>query len=390
MRTGLAFLALALACALMPASALAGQPRGNEFYDPPAPLPGKKHGDVIWSLPLAKKDGLKAQGAGRKLLYRSESVNGDPVAVSGFVMTPKGEAPKGGWPIVSFGHGSVGIPDKCAPSKYPVRRGEYGKESLKPLWTGYLKLGYAVAQTDYEGSGTPGDHPYLIGRSEARGVLDIVRAARKVDNRIGKRVLLAGHSQGGHAILWAAGEAESWTPELKILGSQPFAPIATASLLAAGAEAFTTPGGLAPYAGITMRAFDAILPDLDPATIFTQAALDLYPQTRERCLDELFKQDSFGGISVADMVRDDVESEVFVSLYREHVDVSDFKLPGGVLLMHGTADTTIPIALSDALENDLAEAGTKVTYKKYEGSTHGSIVDDARKAALADARKRLR
>ena len=69
-------------------------------------------------------------------------------------------------------------------------------------------------RTDYEGLGTPGDHPYLIGVSEGRSVLDMVRAARKLDSNLGKRVVIAGHSQGGHAALWAASLQRSWTPEL--------------------------------------------------------------------------------------------------------------------------------------------------------------------------------
>ena len=35
------------------------------------------------------------------------------------------------------------------------------------------KAGYAVVRTDYEGLGTPGDHPYLVGVSEGRSVLDM-------------------------------------------------------------------------------------------------------------------------------------------------------------------------------------------------------------------------
>ena len=40
----------------------------------------------------------------------------------------------------------------------------------------------------------------------------MVRAARKLDDRIGKRVLFAGHSQGGHAVLFAGALAPKWTP----------------------------------------------------------------------------------------------------------------------------------------------------------------------------------
>ena len=41
---------------------------------------------------------------------------------------------------------------------------------------------YIVVATDYPGLGTEGIHPYLIGESEARSVLDSVRAAREMPN----------------------------------------------------------------------------------------------------------------------------------------------------------------------------------------------------------------
>jgi hypothetical protein len=40
--------------------------------------------------------------------------------------------------------------------------------------------GYIVAATDYPGLGTPQTHPYLVGVSEGRAVLNLVRAAREL------------------------------------------------------------------------------------------------------------------------------------------------------------------------------------------------------------------
>src|SRR5262249_31783380 len=138
------------------------------------------------------------------ILYRSIGVRGEPVAVSGIVSVPKGRPPKGGWPIVTWAHGTTGIADKCAPSR------DNGSGALQrvnshvePVMEGWLKAGYAIARTDYEGLGTQGAHPYLIGTSEGHSVLDIVRAARALDRRISNKVIIAGHSQGGHAALWA-------------------------------------------------------------------------------------------------------------------------------------------------------------------------------------------
>ena len=46
-------------------------------------------------------------------------------------------------------------------------------------------------------------------------MLDAARAARKLDNRIGKRFVIAGHSQGGQSALSAASMAPSYTNDVE-------------------------------------------------------------------------------------------------------------------------------------------------------------------------------
>jgi hypothetical protein len=66
----------------------------------------------------------------------------------------------------------------------------------------FLAAGDIVVATDYPRLGTAGPHPYLIGVSEGRAVLDAVRAARLLpDARAGYRLALWGHSPGGQAAL---------------------------------------------------------------------------------------------------------------------------------------------------------------------------------------------
>jgi Secretory lipase len=152
-------------------------PSGAAFYTPPRTLVGGSHGSLIWARTLTGKATMKGGAGNRLLLYRSTGVNGKSTAVTGTLAIPKGHAPKGGWPLISWAHGTTGIADKCAPS-----RGGGSGPALLGRW---LKAGYAVVRTDYEGLGTPGEHPYLIGRSEGSSVLDAARAARKLDKRIG-------------------------------------------------------------------------------------------------------------------------------------------------------------------------------------------------------------
>src|SRR5690349_1303051 len=212
-----AFAALVLAA---PAHAAVPKgPSGLDFYKPPASVPSK-HGSAIQWRTLTGDAVLKSAASNRLLLYSSTSDDGGKVAVSGTVAVPKGKAPKGGWPVVSWAHGTVGIADACAPSLIGMP-GNYDSALLNS----WLKAGYAVVRTDYEGLGVPGvTHPYLIGLSEAHSLLDIVRAARKLDPSIGKSFVLAGHSQGGHAVLWANSQAKKYTPDLKLKGTLALAP----------------------------------------------------------------------------------------------------------------------------------------------------------------------
>ena len=203
-----------LLLAALPAAADAAKvrkgPAGTAFYKPPSPLPGKGHGGLIWTRKLTGTAALKGGATNRLVLYRSTGVDGKAVAVSGTVSVPKGKAPKGGWPVITWGHGTTGIADACAPSRDSASNPAHTLINYAyPLLQRWLKAGYAVVRTDYEGLGTPGEHPYLIGRSEGYSMLDMVRAARKLDKRLGRQVIIAGHSQGGQAALWAASLAPS-------------------------------------------------------------------------------------------------------------------------------------------------------------------------------------
>jgi hypothetical protein len=56
-------------------------------------------------------------------------------------------------------------------------------------------------------------------------VLDAARAAQQLPGvGAGGRVLLAGHSEGGHAPLWAAELAASYAPQLQVAGVAALAP----------------------------------------------------------------------------------------------------------------------------------------------------------------------
>src|SRR5437588_10510084 len=92
-------------------------PAGLGFYTPPARLVAGKPGTVIWSRQARTPTTLNAAARTTLVLYRSVLPNGKPTAVSGVVFTPRGKAPKHGWKLISWAHGTTGIADSCAPSR---------------------------------------------------------------------------------------------------------------------------------------------------------------------------------------------------------------------------------------------------------------------------------
>ena len=116
---------------------------------------------------------LTAAASALRVLYTSLDArwNSGIVPVSGTLYLPKGTRPSGGWPLVAWAHGTLGVADVCAPSwaGHKPRDATYINR--------WLAAGFAVVATDYQGLGGPGPHPYLIWEAEGRSVLDAARAA---------------------------------------------------------------------------------------------------------------------------------------------------------------------------------------------------------------------
>jgi acetyl esterase/lipase len=194
-----------------------GAPRKPDaFYFPPEPIPAGKPGDVLRVEPADDApDGARAW----RILYRSTGMKGEPRVVSALLVVPDAPAPAGGRNVVAWAHPTIGVAQDCAPSLQPSWR------KTIPGLAGMVKAGFVVVATDYPGLGTPGVHPYLVGESAARAVVDSVRAARNVkEASAGDRFAVWGHSQGGHAAVFTGQLAPSLAPELKLLGVAAAAP----------------------------------------------------------------------------------------------------------------------------------------------------------------------
>lgn len=157
--------------------------------------------------------GLKVRADVWRLLYRSTKVNGDASAVSATLMVPRGRRATA---LVAYAPGTHGLANYAAPSRLIARGLDW--EAAVPVHL--LARGHAVMMTDYEGLGTPGDHPYVVGHALGRNVLDALRAARSFGPAgLGDLPLgILGYSEGGNASTWAAELHPTYAPELDIAG----------------------------------------------------------------------------------------------------------------------------------------------------------------------------
>ncbi len=300
-----------------------------------------------------------------RVLYRSIGLHGEPIAVSGTIIVPVSPAPAGGRPIVAWAHPTSGIVPQCGPSLAVFRF-----QQIMGLRT-MIRRGYIVTATDYPGLGAGRSHPYLVGVSEGRAVLDSVRAARNLTGQKDGDVALWGHSQGGQAVLYAGLLASNYAPELHLAGVAAAAP--ATDLGALMRDDVNSPGGknllamtLWSWSQVYGAPLDkvvdpAALPVIDRlANLCLESPVDIRPRKRvSRVLEQRF-------LKTPNLA----SSEPWRSLLAENsIGVLPPSLP--VFLAQGDADPVVQPAVTRAYMGKLCAAGSRVTLMTMPGVGHG-------------------
>jgi hypothetical protein len=332
------------------------------FYEVPDPLPPGPPGALIRALPIAAPTVVPDSRAWA-VLYHSRDFDGRDVAVSGLVVAPPGAAPAGGRPVVVWGHGSVGLADRCAPSRGGV------KDAFGGPVASLLQQGVVFAATDYQGLGTPGPARFAIGLSAGRAVLDAARAARGLDTGAGGRVVLHGHSEGGHAVLWAAELAPTYAPELQVLGVAASAPGAE---LAAGlrVEAAAGPATLTSGAMLLVVAWSDVY--RAPLDVLTPAGRKAVGRVRSTCLQELMADPEVEAVRPRDLLT----TPPWPALLARNTP-GRTATPAPILLAQGADDDRVTPAVTRALVERLCRLGDTVELRTYQGVGHFDVIEVA-------------
>jgi hypothetical protein len=337
-----------------------------DFYVAPTPMPKGEPGDV---LRVQQVSGLDGGGRLLRVLYRSTSLAGKPIAVSGVIAVPGGTPPPGGWPVISLAHGTVGLADDCTPSHAP------GRDAAN-----FTKRGFLVAATDYEGLGTAGRHPYLVGESEARSTIDIVRAARNLGPtaNAGTRYVVIGYSQGGHAALFTNQIAASWAPELTLVGTVAGAPVVELDQLvgAIGDPSYD-------WLKVSMAAgFAAVDPSANPSAVLGPSAAHDLEVVDSQCVTEAARAID-GKAPIADLRT----VAPFAQLLATNTP-GQVRGTSPVYLLGGTKDPLITPSLLDAGMARLCAIGDVVQRRSYDAD-HDTIITASLLDAVTWAKQRL-
>ena len=337
------------------------------LYPVPSPLPPAKPGTVIAAHPFAGGSALSNAAANTFVLYHTVSPTGRDVAVSGVISIPKGTPPPEGWPVLSWAHGTTGNAPQCAPSRSAQPNLE---QRFLNEWVG---AGYAVVQTDYEGEGTPGLHPYFANAGGAHDAIDIVRAARAVNEHIGKRWIVMGHSEGGAVALFAAALAPSWAPDLQLLGAVSYSPGADITDALGFIMTSRQPSRTLPLGMMMVEGIASTDPAIDLHRILSPSGLALLPQLQSACIDELMSSPSWNAIPPASLF---LPNPPVDRLIQDFARNEPLNLPIHVplLLEQGTADTLVSPETTDSLRSNLCGNGVQVQMDTIAGANHGSVM----------------
>jgi acetyl esterase/lipase len=354
------------------------------LYDvEPNEIPGRP-GSIIRIWPLeGGGPGMGGNGESFRILYRSTDPSGRPIPVSGAIFIPSGPAPAGGRNVIAWAHPTSGVMPPCAPSLMPDVGGM--------MWNlgNMIAEGYIVVATDYPGLGTDGIHPYLIGESEARSVLDSVRAARDLPNTgASNRFAVWGHSQGGHAALYTGEVAARYAPELKLVGVAAAAP-ATYLVELFDDDASTSQDLVAMSVLSWTR-----LKDVPVDNVVEPQSLAAFNRTARDCIEsvsefEKIEKDESPLKRGQYLKVDPATAEPWKGIM---VDNSPGRSPAGapVFIAQGTADTTVEPAVTKRFAEALCAQGVRVSFVPLPGVTHTFAARDSAAAALNWMTERFR
>ena len=345
------------------AAHIGAAPKGlPAFYGVPEPLPNQPAGTLLKSAVVAAP---AVHGTVYRVMYESRDLQNNVVAVTGVVIVPRSAAPAAGYPVITWGHGTNGMADQCAPSLDPA--------TAAPLANLLLDRGWEITASDYQGEGTPGILPYISGVIAARNTIDIVRAARELPAvHAGANYVVWGHSEGGQTAMFALNIAASYAPELKLKGVVAGAPPSQFGLIYTFLKTSPYRYYLLMAAGGLNAAYGSKVAPLDQ--VLTKHGLALLPLLGQGCSD--FLSQHLARVDISTATKADPFTVPAWKRVLQANDPENFINPASapLLIIQGGSDEQIPVASTLALANHECSIGQSLQRWIYPGRSHAGVI----------------
>jgi pimeloyl-ACP methyl ester carboxylesterase len=319
-------------------------------------------GTVLAATPATLPPELSPLATGKFITYATTAVNGSSITATGLVLTPKTGKK---YRTVVWGHGTTGLADQCAPS---LNQGVFWPEARAAV-AGLLGKGWTVAAPDYPGLGTPSAHPYLIGASEARSMIDSAKAARNLDSSLSTQYVVDGHSQGGQGALFAGQMAPSYDGPLVLRGVAAIAPVSNVDLLAPLIPG--TPGQ--GYLVMGLYGLNAQEPSFNPNSVLATPAKQRTSVLQTGCLNEILA--AYAPLTAEELLVGGALPQPVVTKLAYYDNPAQSAPSAPILIVQGTADDAVPYNITaGALLDELHAYNQPVDFIPVNGASHDGAV----------------
>ena len=382
------------------------------FADPPMPPfysavmkmpPGGKLGQVI------KKEKIETSVKGAqawRIAYISSDVGERKTIATGVIIAPNGVAPKEGRPIMSWAHGTTGAAQNCGPSQvidptaplneYFLMGGNSWTDYGIPNVEQFIKEGYVIVATDYQGLGGGGKHQYAVAGTNGRDAINAARAARSMKEvAAGKKTVVYGWSQGGGATIAAASLLDYQTlkgtaaDDLQYLAYVALAPDDIAAMLPvvpsdeAGAKKLMNEFTQANVPNVFLFAHyvmglwgaQAAYPNLQLSDVLTDEGAKVVDKlSRNKCMHVLADTFSYAyGEQYKSLLKPEPSNSL--AWVKAFVDgsVKPVKPIAPVVIYWGTKDTAVPPVMHELYQKQMCAMGANIGRVQLPGEqTHFS------------------
>ncbi|MDH6678068.1 acetyl esterase/lipase [Rhodococcus sp. LBL1] len=332
--------------------------------------PATTPGTVISNQPLAQNQWIPGTAEAYRVTYWSTGPDGNAVETTGSVYVPSGTPPEGGWPVISWAHGTVGLAPDCAPSTTGA-----SARDMQYLGT-WMSKGYAVVASDYAFVGHPGVMPYLDGTVEAHNVVDMVKAGRNLDKHLSNKWVVIGQSQGGGAAITTARYATQFGgPELEYRGAVGTGvPAYIENIVAAFAPGFppiALPAGMTAYGMYILAGLNVSHPELDVPSYLNATGKQWLQKASTMCLEPF--ENEIKGTVLASLLAKPLSGLNANGLLSGYMGVPESGYDKPFFIGQGLKDTDIVMPSTLLFGTRLVANGQPVTFRTYPTDHSGTM-----------------